>query len=182
MIAKVSRFAALVAAAAFMPAATAVAEPVGVAESSGGPGTAVVDLVLTDFAKELLIRHDGEFVGFPRTSTTVTVTDGEWINLGSSAEHAELGWMFDFTCPRDVGRAGWTGDYEGPGDISFRAVAGEHYTFMGLCEARLETLPGSFAVGEMPRDIGPPFGVEYEAELTSSEGWVQSNSLDGTLR
>ncbi|MEM8621609.1 MAG: hypothetical protein AAGF73_18010, partial [Actinomycetota bacterium] len=111
--------------------------------------------------------------------------DGEWITLGGWSDE-NGGWSLRENCPSGTVRDGWAGTYE-PYDTylgrdRFQAVGGEHYVLIGLCAAYLETLPGSFAVGEMPRDIGPPFGVEYEAELTSSEGWVQSNSLDGTLR
>ncbi|MEM9515384.1 MAG: hypothetical protein AAGA42_11070 [Actinomycetota bacterium] len=174
MIANVARLVPVVAAAALVPATTTVA-------ASGTSGTAVVDLVVSDFAHSMSVYYDNEFVDQRFTTSQTQVEDGEWITLGNWADE-EGGWSFLGNCPRGTLIDGWAGDYEGSENHRFQAVAGEHYAFVALCEAYLETTDDSFAVGKLPTDIGPPFGVEYEAELTSSEGWVQSNSRYGTLR
>ncbi|MEM8621838.1 MAG: hypothetical protein AAGF73_19210, partial [Actinomycetota bacterium] len=146
------------------------------------PPPAVVEVVVSDFAHSVTIHHDDVLVDRPRTldRRLVEVEAGEWITVGNWADD-NGGWAFNQWCTQGTLHVGFTGTFEGY-DHRIQAVAGEHYLLIGLCEAYLDTRDGSFAVGEMPRDIGPPFGVEYEAELTSSEGWVQSNSVYGTLR
>ncbi|MEM8621596.1 MAG: hypothetical protein AAGF73_17945 [Actinomycetota bacterium] len=157
-----------------MPATTAVAE------SSGTSGPAIVDLVISDFADHMRVYYDNELVDQTSAFSRRQVEAGEWIHLGRMADE-NGGWSFLEYCPPGARWDGFTGTFEGS-PHRFQAVAGEHYVFIGLCEAYLETIDGSFAVGKLPTDIGPPFDVEYEAELTSSEGWVQSNSVYGTLR